>query len=421
MTSVLTGSRPSSSSASAPPTPRRPLTLVAAFSGALAALAPLLVLMAVGVVGWFVSDAGAHGQPSDGLRVGALAWLMAHGSGVQINGVEVTAVPLGLTLMCAWVTGRLGLRVGESVSGHGPDADAIADGERDWTVPVAASVFAAAYVVAAVLTSVLAATSTTAPSTGRVVTWSLLLCLFVATPAIAVGSGRAAIWSASVPVALRASLATAARIVLVFAGISALTLAVSLALDFGTAANVLGRLHSDAGDAGLFTLVSLVVLPNAAIFTGSYLLGPGFALGTGTLVSPSVVALGPVPALPLLAALPDNGPGPAWAMALMALPFAVSALAAARTHRRYPTQRWEEGAVRGVAGGVIAGLAFAVLALVAGGSIGPGRMQDVSPFVSDVLLHAITAFGLGGLVGGLAMTWRERRSAAATDTVDAPA
>ncbi len=420
MTSLLTGPRPSSPSAAPHPAPRRPLTLIAAFSGALAALAPLLVLMAVGVVGWFVSDAGAHGQPSDGLRVGALAWLMAHGSGVQVNGVEITAVPLGLTLMCAWVTGRLGLRVGESVSGHGPDADAIADGERDWTVPLAATVFGAAYVVAAVLTSVLAATSTSATSTGRVVTWSLLMCLLVATPAIAIGSGRAAIWSAAVPLAVRASFATAARIVLAFVGVAALTLAVSLALDFDTAANVLGRLHTDAGDAGLFTLLSLTVLPNATIFAGSYLLGPGFALGTATLVSPSVVSLGPVPAFPLLAALPDNGPGPAWAMALMALPFLLAALAAARTHRRHPTQRWEEGAVRGLAGGVLAGLVFAVLALMAGGSIGPGRMQDVSPFVFDTLIHAITAFGLGGLVGGLLMTWRERRSATPADTVDGP-
>jgi Flp pilus assembly protein CpaB len=32
---------------------------------------------------------------------------------------------------------------------------------------------------------------------------------------------------------------------------------------------------------------------------------------------------------------------------------------------------------------------------------------------SDVLVHAIAAFGLGGLLGGLAMTWWQRRAAAA--------
>jgi hypothetical protein len=370
----------------------------------------MIVLMAIGVVGWFISDAGAHGTPSDGLRVGALGWLMAHGSGVRINGVGVSAVPLGITVMSVWAAARLGLRLGESVSGHGPDADAIADGERDLTVPLAASLFAAAYVMVGVVTSVLAATTATAPSTGRVVAASLVLCFFVATPAIAVGSGRAAIWAAVVPFSLRATLATAGRIVVGFLGVAAVVLIVSLVLDFGAAANVVSRMHSDAGDAGLFTLLSAAVLPNAVAFSGSYLLGPGFAIGTGTLVSPSVVALGPVPAFPLLAALPENGAGSRSTIALMALPFLVAAWAAARTHRRFPTDRWEESAVRGVAGGILAGVAVALLAQLSGGSIGPGRMQDVAPFASDVLVHAITAFGLGGLIGGLLMTWRERRS-----------
>ena len=37
-------------------------------------------------------------------------------------------------------------------------------------------------------------------------------------------------------------------------------------------------------------------------------------------------------------------------------------------------------------------------------------MQDVGPFAGDVLVHAITAFGIGGLLGGLAMVgWHRRR------------
>jgi molybdopterin biosynthesis enzyme len=30
-------------------------------------------------------------------------------------------------------------------------------------------------------------------------------------------------------------------------------------------------------------------------------------------------------------------------------------------------------------------------------------------FASDVLVHAVTSFGIGGLLGGLAMTWWHRR------------
>ena len=90
------------------------------------------------------------------------------------------------------------------------------------------------------------------------------------------------------------------------------------------------------------------------------------------------------------------------------MPPLVAALAAARAQRRTPTLRWEEGALRGCVGGVLAGLLLGVLAAVAGGAVGPGRMRDVGPDALDVLVHAVTAFGLGGLLGGLAMTWWQR-------------
>ena len=59
---------------------------------------------------------------------------------------------------------------------------------------------------------------------------------------------------------------------------------------------------------------------------------------------------------------------------------------------------------------MLAGVLFGVLAALAGGAVGPGRMTDVGPLAFDVLVHAITAFGIGGLVGGLLMTWWQRRS-----------
>jgi hypothetical protein len=38
-------------------------------------------------------------------------------------------------------------------------------------------------------------------------------------------------------------------------------------------------------------------------------------------------------------------------------------------------------------------------------------MSTVGPDAMDVMVHAVTAFGLGGVVGGLAMTWWQRRAA----------
>ena len=176
----------------------------------------------------------------------------------------------------------------------------------------------------------------------------------------------------------------------------------------------------DAGDATVYTALTATTVPNAVLFSGSYLLGPGFAVGAGTLVSPTLVQLGPLPMFPLLAALPDSGPAPAWTAYLVGLAPLVAALAAARSQWRSPTLRWDEGALRGCAGGVLAGVLLGLLAAVSGGAAGPGRMRAVGPAAFDVLVHAITALGIGGLLGGLLMTWWQRR-AARRASLDSPA
>jgi hypothetical protein len=89
MTSLLSG--PTRSATPTTRTPidarhRRPLVLLALLGGVAAAASTLVVCLAVGVVGWFLTDAGAHGAPRDGLRAGAVAWLMGHGSGLTVAG-----------------------------------------------------------------------------------------------------------------------------------------------------------------------------------------------------------------------------------------------------------------------------------------------------------------------------------------------
>ncbi len=390
---------------------RRPLVLLAALAGVGTACATLVVCLAGGVVGWFLTDAGAHGAPRDGLRVGALGWLMAHGSGIHVQGTAITAAPLGLTLVAAVVVWRLGLRLGDSVSGHGPDADAIADGMRDWTVASATGVFTLGYAAVAVVTHHLAATAATAPSLARTLVWIVLLCGAVGGTAIAIGSGRAAIWTSFLPISLRAAAAAAWRVLAWYAVVSAAVLAVALVVDWDGAVNVMSQLHTSPGAATLLIGLCVLVTPNATLFSGSYLLGPGFAVGTHTLVTPTAVVLGPLPMFPLLAALPDGGPTPGWTAALLLLPPLVAAIAVYRTLRRYPTSRWDEAALRGAGAGLVCAVGFALLAALSGGAVGPGRMAEVGPFVLQVLLHGVATFGLGGLVGSLAATARHRRRA----------
>ena len=392
------------------PRHQRPLVLVAALGGVVAAGALLTVCLGLAVTGWFLTDAASHGAPRDALQVGALAWLMAHGSGITVQGATVTAVPLLLTLFAAWSCWRVGHQVGSSVSGHGPDADQIADGERDWTVPVAVSAFALGYVAVTLVTASLASTPQTAPSTSSAVGWSVLLGVLVGGPAIAIGSGRAAIWAAVLPGNLRATAASCRAVLRAVLLASLLALVIAFAVDITTAVNVLSELRLATGELVLFVVLSLLVVPNATIFSAAYLLGPGFTVGAQTLVSPTLVTTGALPAFPILAALPDSGPVPSWTVWLVGVPPLAAALGAALAQRRRPTVRWEEGALRGCAGGVLAGLLLGWLAGLSGGAVGPGRMRFVDPLTSDVLVHAITALGIGGLVGGLAMTWWQRRT-----------
>lgn len=391
------------------PRHRRPLALTALLGGAAAAGSVLTVCLALGVTGWFLSDAGAHGAPRDGLAVGALGWLMAHGSGVHVQGVAVTAVPLLLTFVCGWVCWRLGHRVGDSISGHGPDADAIADGTRDWTVGIATACFALGYAAVVVVAGLLVGNREATPSGAHAVTWAVLLCLFVAGPAIAIGSGRLAIWASFLPANVRAGAAAVRAMVLLFLTVAAITLAAALVVDLTTAANILSELHLSGGEAVLFMVVSALVLPNAVGFAGSYLLGPGFVVGTHTLVTPTAVVLGPLPMFPLLAALPDQGATPGWTAWLMGLPVLTAALAAAWTQRSRPVVRWSDALIRGCGGGVVAGIVLGFLLARTGGAVGPGRMAHIGPFALDAMVHAVTAFGIGGALGALAMTWWQRR------------
>ena len=77
---------------------------------------------------------------------------------------------------------------------------------------------------------------------------------------------------------------------------------------------------------------------------------------------------------------------------------------------RYPTPRWDDAALRGVGAGLGCAVAFAFLACLSRGAVGPGRMAVVGPFAFQVLLHGIATFGLGGLLGSMTATWRVRRS-----------
>jgi hypothetical protein len=56
----------------------------------------------------------------------------------------------------------------------------------------------------------------------------------------------------------------------------------------------------------LLLLLNILYIPNAIVSTLAYFSGVGFAVGSGTLVSPSSFRLNKIPAMPLLGALPEG-------------------------------------------------------------------------------------------------------------------
>ena len=407
MTDLLTGTTTRRSPAGGATDGGRPLAIGAGLAGAFAAGSMLLVSMALGLAGWFASDAGSHGDTRDALRVGADAWLLAHGSQLEMAGVTITMLPLGLTLFCGYVTFRMGRWAGLT--------SAVEDARG---VLLGATVLAGVYGVAATLTAVLASLEQARPHPGFAFAGGFALSFVAGGLGIVAGSGRWEAWKGRVPQGVLAIGSGAVASILLMFAASAILVFVALLLDFGAAANVLSRLHADVPGGLLYTLVVAAVVPNAVLLAGAYLTGPGFLVGTGTIVSPSAVVLGPVPAFPLLAALPDEGPTSEWLIVLVAVPVLVGAVAATFSMRRYPVPGYEVGALRGLVLGALGGVGFGLLAALAGGSVGPGRMADVGAVVAQTVLAAGVAMGVGGLVGGLAMTWwvRRRRSAPETES-----
>jgi hypothetical protein len=396
---------PAARSSVRPPTgtaPLRPLAVSAAVAGALASSAVLLGCMALGLVGWFASDAGGHGDTRDAIRVGADGWLLAQGAHLHLVtgsvSATITAVPLGLTLFCAYVAYRLG--------GWAARTSAVDD---LGTVLLGAVVMSGIYGVVSLLTAVLAATTTAEPSLMRAFAGGFAVAFVGGGGGLLLGSGDAFEWRSRVPEGVRAVLKGGAAAVLLLIAFAAVLLTVALLLDLGAAANVLSRLHADVSGGLLYTLLVAAAAPNAVLLSASYLLGPGFAVGTGTLVSPSAVVLGPVPAFPLLAALPSEGIPPAALTALVAAPVLAGAVAAVLVVRRFPAFGLETGAVRGLASGVLGGLGVTVLIALAGGSVGPGRMAHVGAGLLDTAVAATVSMGVGGLVAGVAATWWARR------------
>ena len=386
-----------------PDEPGRPLSATAAMGGAIAVGITLVLCWSLALTSWFLADGGSHGSTTDALRVGADAWLMGLGSHLTLSGLPLGITPLALTAMLVLVAFRCGRWAGRNA--HRVEDDRVLGG--------GVATFAGAYLALAVIVCVLATTTGATPGMSRTVLGALLVAVLAGGLGQAVGTGRLGLWLVRVPGWGReVALGAVSGALLLLAG-GAVLVAVSLLFSFNEASQILTGLDLSTGDALTYTLVMALLAPNLALLGSAYLLGPGFAIGTGTTVSPTAVSLGAVPAFPVLAALPGEGPTPGWLFLLMAVPALAAAVGAGIGRRGGDPQPLDLAALRGAAAGFFAGVLITIAIGRAGGAAGTGRMADIGAPFAQTLVFATGVMSVGGLLGGLLNEWWSRRGRAA--------
>ena len=199
---------------------------------------------------------------------------------------------------------------------------------------------------------------------------------------------------ATVVTALRGGAAAAAGIIT----LASLATAALIVASYARVISLYESLHSELLGGITITLGQIAFLPNIVIWTASWLIGPGFALGAGSSVSPLGTQLGPVPAIPILGALP---PGQlAFGFVGLLVPVVVGFLVGAILGPAL--KREAHGALLVVAGlgvGLVGGVILGLLAWFSAGAAGPGRLAEVGPDPWAVGVAAAIELGVAATIG----------------------
>lgn len=413
---------------------RRPLPVSGMLAAACTLGVGLAVLTTLTLVGWMAAPRGALGSGLPGVfRTAAQLWLAAHHAGFAIPGGRVGLLPLGLLVLPAFLLYRAGrwmardadlrLRLPARLPKNSPKEKARARRRAQLVLVGQAGVsLAAPYALLAGLIALVARNDVTQPFIGEALLSHVVLAFLIGALATARTIGPWRSMLRLLPERARAlTVGTAVATAILLAGGLVLVL-VAILLNFGEVRALSGQLSTGFVGGTLLLLLQALYLPNAVVWAMSYVAGPGFAFGTGTLVAPTGVQLGMVPSLPLLGALPDSGPVPPLMMAVIALPFAAGAVAGVMVARISPSPSYEAAPLWGFLSGVSTGLVAGVLAALSGGPLRGGRLAAIGPSPWEVALSVCLEVGVAaGISAGLA-NWLllSRRARKPLDRAAAP-
>lgn len=435
----------------APSAPSASSARGSAFVGGAVAAGLGLGALAVVVLLLWVASPYPSGGPDIALHLAADLWLLAHGADlVRTQTLSGTPAPIGvtpllLTALPAWLLYRVARRTLTRTLQAAPPPDHPEIPETPETLepfepfqgstpPTAAPVPETRTLVGWLLAGylVVAAATTCYASSGplRVEPLSAILYVpFVAAVTVVAATwrtfGRHALSTSPLPAPLRrvwSALPPGARVVLgrrrlvvalraATTGIGVLVLGgavlatVALVRHLGAAYSDLLGLAQDWAGRLTVLLLSLALLPNAALWAAAYGLGPGFTLGGGSTVGPPAAGSGPVlPRFPLLAAVPEEGAGTPLTWAAVAVAVIAGASVAWRVARPATGtaaaaevgRDWRATASTAALAAVACGAATAFLAAPAGGSLGTEALADFGP---NWWLTGAAALGWTALIG----------------------
>lgn len=392
---------------------RRLTFLIAAFEALVIAgigvgitLAPLTVIWLFEndpSIDWFVA-----------FRAASDIWLMAHGTrlvvaegvimGVEVPSFVISVVPLGLTFLIGFLALRLGRRLTAanelwpgwlsatavygaislflSTAAHNPAIYPV-----NWQGTFLPPTFFAIVLIVGSLTGKrqLFGEASNLPEAAERI-W------FKNWVADRVDNLHWGIRALAMP-ALRAG----TGIVAMLLAISAVMIALLLAVNWITVTRFYEGLQVSVLGGIMVTAGQLAVLPNLVIFGAAWLTGVGFQIGAGSIISPIATNIGPMPIFPIVGAIPAGQLS--FGLIAVAVPL-LGAFAATLLIKRHADEvrfefasAWNAAISLGLAIGFVAAVEMGILAAAASGGFGPGRLQTVgiNPFMLMAVVFVETA------------------------------
>lgn len=316
----------------------------------------------------------------------AAGWLGAHQVPLVIGKTSLGLLPLLPTALLVWLAGRECARAA--------DTDCT-KADLGWIVGAAVGgpllVTSVCLAVAEDASGVIALQP---PNPLAAFAWVAVLYLLAAVAGIAIRIRRLLFVLLPVPDWAVSGLYGAGRSVLRLLGCATAVVVVSFLAHVARVDDTYQSAGNAVGVIGL-TLLALLYLPNLVVHTVGVLVGSSAHIGAASFGVFSVVG-GPIPAFPLLAAVP-TGPAAGWWPVLLLVPAAVGVLGGldcARTSTDRITAPWAT-----LSSAALASLALAVAGALAGGELGTfGRVGLDLPIFTLITFAWLAVPGYAGLV-----------------------